>query len=65
MLSRTYDAHKFDNDISRAKADNLKKETMESVSGVTDALVECLNGGKKTKFRFHSNSYHQSLFTLF
>lgn len=46
MLSRTYDAHKFDNDVTRAKADNLKKDALKSVGGVTNSLVECLNGGK-------------------
>ena len=50
MLNRVYEAHKFDSDIARARADTLKSQALETVGAVTDSLVECLNGGIKVFF---------------
>lgn len=50
MLSKTYNEHKFDNEATRARADELKKEALNSVGGVTNSLVECLNGGVSEVF---------------
>ena len=61
MLNRVYEAHKFDSDVARAKADTLKGQALSTVGAVTDSLVECLNGGKYTMTTTTSSS---SLITL-
>ena len=61
MLNRVYEAHKFDSDVARAKADNLKSQALGTVGAVTDSLVECLNGGIKNFFV----SFFVSSFTCF